>query len=57
MKKYVSEFANDCKRRRGLPECYLDRIDRIIEVYRRGLITDFEAVQAIVKTFTEDETK
>lgn len=54
MKRYVFEFANDCKRRRGLPTCYLDRIDRIIEVYKRGLITDFEAVRAIVETFEKE---
>lgn len=56
MKRYVFEFANDCKRLRGLPACYLDRIDRIIEVYKRGLITDFEAVREIVRTFAEGET-
>ena len=49
MKRYVTEFANDITRLINYPVEAKKRIQNIVGLYERGMITSFEAVREIVK--------
>lgn len=56
MKRYVIEFANDMiKREKNYNPCFpdmplyrIERIEKYVNAWRAGLITDYETVRAII---------
>ena len=54
MKRYVKEFAADRIKslkyaNEGIKQKAIERINKVIDLCERGFITDFEAVQQIIK--------
>lgn len=54
MKRYVKEFAADRIKsleyaNEGIKQKAIERINKVIDLCERGYITDFEAVQQIIK--------
>lgn len=52
MKRYVKEFAND--EMRCCTEERKEKIQRILKVYERGMITALEAVKSICDTYYDN---
>lgn len=54
MKRYVKEFAADRIKsleyaNEGIKQKAIERINKVIDICEKGFITDFEAVQQIIK--------